>query len=678
MKDFLNRIYRNHVLVYKSVLFFFVTFLIVFLLPKGSFFKYDLQKGKVWQYNDLYAPFDFAIQKSEEDLQKEKDQIINTKDLYFQVVKGVEGQQIKEFKDQLELNFQNLTIKQKNSILKIGEKLIKEIYQKGVSNYPVNPKQKIILIDNNKANFTSAYKLITDNNLNQFIDENLKTFNHNTTNIIGSIVKKIIKPNLNFNKEFTEKALQEKLNKISFTKGKISKGKLLISKGNILDDSKYKILNSLKGEYKNQQLSSTNFYWVLFGYTLLVALTLMMLFLFLKKYRPEIYENNNKVFFILFNVLLMVVMVTFIIRFKPEFLYATPLIILPIIIKTFFDARLGLFTHVLTVLLLGFVVPNSFEFIFLQIIAGIVTILTISNLYKRATLFISITQITLVYMIAYFAFHIIQEGTAQNIKLIYFILFLLNGVLALLAQYLIWIYEKIFGLVSDVSLLELSNTNSKLLRELNEKAPGTFQHSMQVANIAEASANEIGANAMLVRTGALYHDIGKILNPLFFTENQSVNVNIHNELSPKDSARVIINHVIKGVELAKKNGLPDRIIDFIRTHHGTNLVYYFYKKQEELTPNLVNKNDFRYPGPIPFSKETAILMMSDASEAASKSLKEPTAQSIDELIDKVIDSQMQAGQFMNSDITFKEIQIIKKVIKKKLKNIYHLRVEYPE
>jgi putative nucleotidyltransferase with HDIG domain len=678
MKDFLNRIYRNHALIYKSVLFFSVTFLIVFLLPKGSFFKYDLQKGKVWQYNDLYAPFDFAIQKSEEDLQKEKDQIINTKDLYFKVIKGVEEQQIQEFKDQLELKFQDLTIKQKESILKTGEKIIREIYQRGVSDHPVNPKQKIILIDKNKANFTSAHKLITYNNIDQFLNKSLKDVNLNISGTISPIIKKTLKPNLEFNKEFTEKALQEKLNKISFTKGKISKGELLISKGNILDDSKYKILNSLKNEHKNQQLSNSNFYWALLGYTLLVALTLMMLFLFLKKYRPDIYENNNKVFFILFNVLLMVIMVTFIIRLKPEFLYATPLIILPIIIKTFFDARLGLFIHVLTVLLLGFVVSNSFEFIFLQIIAGIVTILTISNLYKRATLFISITQITLVYMIAYFAFHIIQEGTAQNIKLIYFVLFLLNGLLALLAQYLIWIYEKVFGLVSDVSLLELSNTNSKLLRELNEKAPGTFQHSMQVANIAETSANEIGANAMLVRTGALYHDIGKILNPMFFTENQSVNVNIHNELSPKDSARVIINHVIKGVELAKKHGLPDRIIDFIRTHHGTNLVYYFYKKQEELTPDSVNKNYFRYPGPIPFSKETAILMMCDASEAASKSLKEPTAQSIDELIDKVIDSQMQAGQFMNSDITFKEIQIIKKVIKKKLKNIYHLRVEYPE
>ena len=250
--------------------------------------------------------------------------------------------------------------------------------------------------------------------------------------------------------------------------------------------------------------------------------------------------------------------------------------------------------------------------------------------------------------------------------------------LSFLSLFLILIYEKTFNLVSDVSLLELSNTNSKLLRELNEKAPGTFQHSMQVANLAEASANEIGANAMLVRTGALYHDIGKMVNPMYFIENQTTSVNPHNELPPHDSANIIIDHVLKGIEIAKKNRLPDRIIDFIRTHHGTTMVYYFYRKQNDITPDQVDAKDFTYPGPIPFSKETAILMMCDACEAASKSIKDPTAMLIDELVEKIINVQMSNGQYMNSDITFKEIQTIKKVIKKKLNNIYHLRIEYPE
>lgn len=242
---------------------------------------------------------------------------------------------------------------------------------------------------------------------------------------------------------------------------------------------------------------------------------------------------------------------------------------------------------------------------------------------------------------------------------------------------LIYVYEKLFGLVSDVSLLELSDTNSKLLKELSNKAPGTFHHSLQVANLAEAAANEIGANAMLVRVGALYHDIGKMLNPTYFTENQITNVNPHDELTPIDSGKIILDHVINGIELAKKNNLPDRVIDFIRSHHGTTLVYYFFKKQQEIDPQ-VDENEFRYPGPTPFSKETAILMMADSVEAASKSLKNPTFTIINDFVDKIIAGQMNADQFLNANITFKEIESIKKIFKQKLTNIYHLRVEYPE
>jgi putative nucleotidyltransferase with HDIG domain len=326
---------------------------------------------------------------------------------------------------------------------------------------------------------------------------------------------------------------------------------------------------------------------------------------------------------------------------------------------------------------LGFVVPNGFEYVFLQIIAGIVTILTVSELYKRANLFISVGQITLIYIVGYLAFHIIYEGSFENLGWFTLGLFLLNGMITLFVQPLIYVYEKVFGLVSDVSLLELSDTNSKLLKELSNKAPGTFHHSLQVSNLAEAAANEIGANAMLVRVGALYHDIGKMSNPTYFTENQITNVNPHDELTSKDSAKIIVDHVITGIEIARKNNLPDRVIDFIRCHHGTTLVYYFFKKQQEIDPDAI-ADDFRYPGPTPFSRETAILMMADSVEAASKSLKNPTFLIIDEFVDKIIAGQMAANQFINADITFKEIETIKKIFKQKLTNIYHLRVEYPE
>ena len=402
-----------------------------------------------------------------------------------------------------------------------------------------------------------------------------------------------------------------------------------------------------------------------------------MLFLFLRKYRREIYANDTKVSFIFFNIIVMVFVTTLVVKYDATYVYIIPLCILPIILKSFFDARLGLFVHVLTIMLLGFIVPNSFEFMFLQIIAGIVTILTVSELYKRANLFISVGQITFIYILGYFAFFIIQEGNIAQIELENFVYFIICGLVTLFAFPLIYIYEKIFGLVSEVSLLELSNTNSALLKELSNRAPGTFHHSLNVANLAEAAANEIGANSMLARVGALYHDIGKMVNPSNFTENQLNQINPLNELSPKESAKIIIDHVIKGIEIARKNNLPDRIVDFIRTHHGTSLVFYFYKKEEEINGE-VKKEDFQYPGPKPFSKETAILMMADSVEAASKSLKDPTASKIDSFVENIVNSQMENGQFINANITFKEIEIIKKVLKKKLKNSYHLRVEYPE
>ena len=373
----------------------------------------------------------------------------------------------------------------------------------------------------------------------------------------------------------------------------------------------------------------------------------------------------------------MIFLTTLVVKYDAKLVYITPLCILPLVLKTFFDARLGLFVHVLTILLLGFIVPNSFEFLFLQTIAGMVTILTVSELYKRANLFISVGQITFIYVLGYFAFFIIQEGNIELIQWDYFGYFVLCGLLTLFSFPLIYIYEKMFGLVSDVSLLELSDTNSKLLKELSNKAPGTFHHSLNVANLAEAAANEIGANAMLTRVGALYHDIGKMVNPTYFTENQMSSINSHDELDPKESANIIIDHVIIGIEIAKKNKLPDRIIDFIRTHHGTRLVYYFYSKENEKS-GIASKEDFSYPGPTPFSKETAILMMADSVEAASKSLKEPTSSMLDEFVEKIIDSQLNQGQFLNANITLKEIQRIKKVLKKKLNNMYHLRIEYPE
>ncbi|MFT4576263.1 MAG: putative nucleotidyltransferase with HDIG domain [Polaribacter sp.] len=687
MSNVINKIYKNNAMVYKVLLFLISVVAIVYLFPKGGQFKYDFNKGKPWQYDNLYAAFDFSIQKTKEELVIEKQYLIRNNKKYFEYDNRIVLDVKTDFTTKINVIQENASINysQMLSLIATGNFIINEVYKKGFineanQNQVIQGNDIILLRKNTEVEQIAYSNLLVYKEVLDLINQNIggSPLDYGQNKLLSTLLS-VLKPNVTFDSGFTQKALEESFKSISYQKGLVTTGELIILKGDIIEGRKLAVLNSLKIESESKVWTVSNYYWIVVGYTVLVSLALLMLLLFLQKYRPEIYSNNNKVTFIFFNVFLMVLIQTLVVKYNPDYLYVVPLSILPIVLKAFFDARLGLFAHVLTVLLLGFIVPNSFEFIYLHIIAGMVTILTVSELYKRASLFISIGQITLVYMITYFAFSIIKEGNASQINIYYFIMFAANGVLSFLAVFFIYMYEKIFGLVSDVTLLELSNTNTKLLRELNEKAPGTFQHSMQVANLAEAAANEIGANSMLVRTGALYHDIGKMLNPMYFIENQSTGVNPHNDLSPRDSASIIINHVIKGIELAKEHRLPDRIIDFIRTHHGTSLVYYFYMKEQEMNPEeKVDIRKFQYPGPIPFSKETAILMISDAAEAATKSIKNPTAQSIDALIDKIVEKQKSDNQFINSDITFREIEKIKKVIKKKLMNMYHLRIEYPD
>ncbi|MDV7139262.1 HDIG domain-containing protein [Maribacter sp. TH_r10] len=678
----MDRLYKNQSLLYKYFLYVVSIFCIVFFFPKGGKFKYEFQKGKPWQYENLYAPFDFSVKKTQEEISAEKQKVIDGQLNYYRFNEATAKEVFGEYDTEFVKTFkpEEHSTAELAMLKKTGQDILDRVYENGIlqkSNSNEIGKQ-VYLIKQNEAyqiNYDDLYRVRDVEGLMQRVLEKKRLGSY--TNAFQSVFFNLIKPNVEYDENLSKMALEEELSKLSLTRGTIDEGKLIIAKGEVVESDNYMILESLKGEFESELWASNNYYYILAGYTVLVALVLMMLFLFLKKYRNEIFENGTKVTFIFINILIMVFVTTLVVKYNEAFVFVVPLCILPLILKTFFDARLGLFVHVLTVLILGFVVPNSFEYIFIQIIAGIVTILTVSELYKRANLFISVGQITLIYIVGYLAFHIIHEGNLDNIIWLTLGLFLLNGMITLFVQPLIYIYEKIFGLVSDVSLLELSDTNSKLLKELSNRAPGTFNHSLQVANLAEAAANEIGANAMLVRVGALYHDIGKLSNPTYFTENQITNANPHDDLEPRDSARIIINHVIEGIEIARKNNLPDRVIDFIRSHHGTTLVYYFYKKQKELGGE-VKQEDFKYPGPTPFSRETAILMMADSVEAASKSLKNPTFMVLDEFVDKIIGGQMAANQFLNANITFREIETIKKIFKHRLTNIYHLRVEYPE
>lgn len=681
MSKLKDAFYTKQATLYKFIIFVLATALIVYFFPKKGKFKYDFSKGKPWQYENLYAPFNFAVLKSDEVLSEEKKQIRDNNIPYFDFDKSVSERIFKTLKSDIDSSFEKtIKITERKKLFNFVKKTLKEVYGKGIldENYDYNDQKIIYLKKDNEVSQSTFGELYSLVKVTDFIKSRVKNEYPDKEEALLYFFFEVVKPNISLNENLTQKALEQELSKVLSTRGFVEKERRIIARGEVVDDQAYQVLKSLQKQFEAQIWSKNNQNWIILGYFVLVGIAMVMLLLFIKMYMPDIYENNTKITFIVFNMLLVIIVSILVVKYDPKYVYVVPLCILPLVIKAFFDARLGLFTHIITVLILGLVVPNSYEYMFIQIIVGVITVLTVSELYKRANLFISVGQITFVYVLSYISFNLIQEGAISEFKNFSTIfLFVLCGFITLIVHPLIYGYEKIFGLVSDVSLLELSDTNSKLLKELSEKAPGTFYHSMNVANIAEAAANEIGANAMLVRVGALYHDIGKMINPTYFTENQKNEINPHDHLSPQESAKIIIGHTLKGIEVAKKNNLPDRVIDFIRTHHGTSSVYYFYMKAKEVNPEVDIKH-FQYPGPIPFSKETAILMMSDSVEAASKSLKNPTSTLIDGFVEKIINKQMEEGQFLNADITFKEIQQIKKVMKRKLNNMYHLRIEYPE
>ena len=681
-----DRIKKNLGRIYRILLFILSCVVIIYFFPKSGKFKYSFENSRPWQSDNLYAPFDFAIKKTDKELEEEKTNIRLATKVFFNKDSLVLNKSLNLLYNKIDNPLNDSVINTLNKrelklIKNAGIAIISKIYSRGLldQNYDYKSNQIVSLLINNKqvnsGYFADIHKpedLLTFIN-NEIISLNIQEYKPQ----IVSILFDLVESNISLNENLTKNSIEEALANVSPNRGIIEKETLIISKGEIVEGDKLKILESLKNEYETSSVSRTNYYLIISSYSLLVILTLLMIILFIRKFRKKIYLNLNQLSLVFFNVTLLVLITTFVVNIESSYVFVIPICILPLLLKAFFDSRVAFFVHSVTVMLLGFIVPNSYEFIFLNIIVGVITIISSDDLYKRANLFITVGQITAVYMISYFSFFVIHEGNIDNLEIFNFLLFMLCGLLTLFVYPLIYIYEKVFNLVSDVSLLELSDTNSPLLKEFSNKAPGTFHHSMNVANLAESSANEIGGNSMLARVGALYHDIGKMDNPSYFTENQVTGTNPHDKLSSLESVNIILDHVSKGVEMAKKNNLPNRIIDFIRTHHGTSVIHYFY--ENDLNLNLKpNIEDYKYSGPKPFSKETALVMMCDSVEAATKSLENPDSEKINLFVETIIDKQIENNQFENCSITFKDIKDIKNVIKKKLANIYHIRVEYPE
>ncbi len=668
--------YRYQAAFYKAFLCLVTTALVVYMLPRGASFKYEIQEGKPWQYETLLAPYDFPIQKSKEELSREREALEASVPRYF----SVQDETLTSILNYFDEYARTLpATPEHNAVLINWRTVIEEIYAVGVISDAqiIAENETVAMVNDTRQSKTSIADLYNEKEAKDILLSQLAVFGSDVLlEATLQYLLSLIVPNIYFDEELTLQFKSIAVAGIIPIRGLVTKGTRIIAKGEVIEGEKRQRLKSLQQEFESQTWTQSNTTWIILGYSLLVLVPVLLLFVFLWRTRKMVFENNKRLTFLCLNVLLMVMLTKVVIDVDPQYVYAVPICMLPLLMRTFFDTRIALFTLLTTLFLIAFLVPNSFEFIYLQIMAGILASLTVNDLYRRAKLFISVGLIVGLYAISYVAFTLIHDGNLLQLSYEVLLLFVINGLAILFVQPLIYIFEKVFGLVSDASLLELSDTNSKLLRELADKAPGTFQHSLQVANIAEAAANAIGANTLLTRVGALYHDIGKLKNPVFFSENQAT-YSPHEDLEPEVSAKIIIDHVINGITNARKSKLPDRVIDFIRTHHGTTTVLFFLQQAQQINPDI-DVEQFQYPGPKPFSKETAIVMISDGVEAASKSLKEPTAEKIVAFVDKIVNRLMDENQFLEANITLREIETVKKVLTEKLISSYHLRVSYPE
>ena len=685
MKKIFSFIRHSHPEIYKGILLFIGITAIVYIYPKQGKFKYEFNnlKGKPWHYDDLIAPFDFAIKKTVEELTNEKAEITKNSKPYFKINNAIVTEKKKNFTTEFNNNWQKNN-SQKNKTFALGKTILDSIYSKGIiqSNDIIENKAddySLFTINNNIASEHDLNDFYSIQSAYDYIQQELKKDEKAADGaFLLPLLENSIAHNVIYDAATSKKVLEQAINEISPSRDVVLKDQSVISKGEIIDAKKYQILESLKTEYEQQSGGSGSYLFILLGQIILVTLCLTILIAFLASFRKEIFLDNAKITFILILIILQVLMAHFPLNFQSINIFILPFCILPIIIRAFYDTRVALFVHLVTVLIISFMAPNRFEFTFIQLLGGMVAIFSIANMRNRSQIFITAILIFLTYSISYIGITIIQEGGKDIITGYDFAWFGISAMLTLFSYPLIFIFEKIFGFTSDVSLLELSDTNGKLLRELASLAPSTFQHSLQVANLAEEAIYTIGGNALLVRTGALYHDIGKMEMPMYFTENQASGVNLHEDMNFDESAAIIISHVIKGIEIAKKNNLPEQIIDFIRTHHGTTITQYFYRSFQKAFPEeQIDETKFHYPGPIPFSKETAVLMMADSVEASSRSLKKYDVETIDNLVERIINSQIEQNQFINADVTFKDINTLKKIFKKKLMNVYHVRVEYP-
>lgn len=659
----------------------FICIITVYLFPKVGSFQYEYQKGMPWRYETLAAPFDFPIYKTDDELQKERKKLTDEQSPIFNLNTHTAPLQIEKFKSALHA-FDNEST---NTSLNHFVNCLQAIYAAGIVQLPeqLNAQkiQNIKIVENNVAQTVEFSKIYTLKNAYTTLSEEI-----NKSSLTRPVREKIlslnlnnyIQPNLDFD---IAKTTQEHLNlikNISLTQGMMQQGDIIISKRELVTPEKIKLLNSLKTEYQHNLGSTETYMRTIGGQFLLVLVALMIFSIFFYYSKKRIFYNNRE-FIFLYGLFLATILLGSLGYYQNINMFAIPILFFPIIVNILIGSRSALYLLLSSTLVISYYAPNSYMYAFMQVAAGIVSIFSLTHLQRRGQIILSIFLIFITYSLVYVAFILTQEGEIRATHLLGFMWLFINCLLLTLTYPVIYIFERVFGYTSEITLIELSNPNHPALRTLTQKAPGTFQHSLMVANLAEEAIYRIGGNPLLTRTGALYHDIGKTYDPIFFIENQTGGINPHDQCEFDVSAQHIINHVTKGVELAKKYNLPEAIIDFIRTHHGKSKVKYFYNSFKNKYPDQeINEALFTYAGPDPVSRECSVVMMADAVEAVSRTLVNKTEENITKLVNDIIDGQIQDGRFVNADITFKDISIVKKVFIEMLTNIYHSRIAYPK
>ena len=658
LKNIIFATVKHLPLLTKLLLMLVTSALIPLMFPSsGHGNHYDYAQGSIWRNDDLVAPFDFPVQRTPAEIEQQTNKAKAELTLYYHIDPSAHNRAT----EQLSLLAQN----HKELNLRALRKTIDSIYSIGYietpSDIPDFEHHTLILLDGNIGSEHTVADYI------------------NTIDITNRLLRdSILVPNIIYDANRTQLELDSRISQLTTSAGVVKQGQRIVAKGETVSAETARIIASLERENDNLFLQNYHPLGRYAGQLMLCIIAFIALYMFLKNTRHPILDDNRRVTFVMVLVLFMSALTALVSNQSPDLVLIVPLCIVPIMMRVFFDMRVALYVHVTTIIILANMVPNPFEFIFYQLIAGMMSIVAVRNFENRSKFFLVSGVIFLSYALIYTFGVLSQESTLNGITAGRYLVFFFNALLTLLSYPLIYLFERAFGLTTNLTLMELSSTNNPALRELSRNAPGTFQHAMQVANISEDLINEIGGNALLAKVGALYHDIGKVEAPLYFTENQNGGFNPHDELDYRESASIIIQHVRSGLELAKKYHLPPSVQDFIRTHHGTTVTGYFYAKQVNEHPDEpLNIADFQYPGPTPYSRETAVVMIVDSVEAACKSLKDHDSQSINQLVDRIVDSKISQNQLDNCNLTFGDITRIRKMLKTKMLSIYHARISYP-